>query len=254
MIQIPVLLGAIEGFFALAFLVIAFIGWILNLINQNQDANQRDRKPGQGGGGARRDRVQQDIDDFLNQNRRQGQQGGRPGGGGDFVPTQEVEVVERRTPQGRRPPANRQRDRQEVWEDQVGKPAQRQIQPRGQSQQRTQSNRPKRQVKSATQAQSKAEARSATQVGQSIQNRPSPATELVGQPLPHGVDASVSSHLGKFRAGDPNSIGQSGLLETTADRETPASKLRELMRTRQGRRQAILLGEIMSKPRVLRRS
>lgn len=249
MIEIPVTLGAIEGFFALAFFVIAFIGWILNLINQSQEANQRNRKPGQGAGG-KREKVQQDIDDFLNQNRRQKNQNA---GGGELVAANEVEVVERRTrptPQGRRPPANRQRSRKEVWDEQTGKAAPKEQQPP----KRTQTGRPKVQVKQAPQPAAKGPGSIAAQLGQAIHDRPSPTSDAVGKSLAHQVDASVSAHLGAFRADDPKSLGRQGMDETTADRITPAARLLGMMRTKQGIKQAIVLGEVLSKPRVLRRS
>jgi len=69
----------------------------------------------------------------------------------------------------------------------------------------------------------------------------------VDEDLGRGVQSSVASHLGKFRAGLAADLSQPSAPSGTA------GEVMRMLRDREGIRQAVLLSEILSRPKGLRR-
>lgn len=246
-IAFPWLLADIPELFGAALFVMMVIGWIVNLVNQNQPGNPP-RRPQTNR--PRSDQVQNEIDRFLNQAR-------RPQNKPQSANVDDVELAEegRSRPPRRPPPANqRRRTRKEVWEEQTGK-----------------KNKPGGRPKPAPPAKPAVAANlpSAERPGQSLAQRHvqtsvsgSSITRDVGH-LPtdrvggaisrNEIKQSVTQHLGAFSAADDKSSGAVAMASTTSSRATPAEALRQLMKTKHGVRDAIVLSEILSKPRALRR-
>ncbi|MCA8996892.1 MAG: hypothetical protein KDA80_07900 [Planctomycetaceae bacterium] len=231
------ILADIGGMIGLAFFVIAFIGWILNLVNQSSEAQQRQARMQRRQQQGRRESVQDEIDDFLNKNRqkdrsppelRTQQQQRRE----TQVRSDEIEVVERRSPPRRKPPERQKKSRKEIWEEQVGKRPETGRQPSQRPQATPQPKPP---------------------IGVSRERAPlSSLAQTVEKDLPHLVDSHVASHLGEFRADDADTIGGMGIGETRSHRSTAAEQIFALLRTQTGVRQAIILGEILDRPKTFR--
>jgi hypothetical protein len=232
--MVPVTLAALEGFFAIAFFLIAFIGWIVSLANQHQNPPKR----GQGGAGDRQRRreVQGEIDEFLTQSRRNRPRQQRRE---EFVNEDEIEIIEppKRRPARRPPPQGQQRSRtrREIWEEQT------------QGEDETASSRSRPPIPEQKPNRSRR--------SQPPQRTPSPSlghlAQQVAQDVPHAVDQSVSSHMGLF--GAAAMTGTRDASETTSRRSSPAVTVLPLLRSKEGIRNAVLLTEILSKPRGLQR-
>lgn len=244
-------MGLFKALILTAFVIITIIGWLVQFINsQNHPpppARRRRDNNEQGGG-----KVRNEIEQFLEEARRS-RQGLPPkdamAGG--------IEVVE----PPRRPPAE-QKAREEVWREQTQgrrQPAQQQA-PRPQQQQRKQ---PKKQPKQPVVQQPKtlvakpAETKSAlplrastqTEVARHVQQQ---MAERIGQGvaahLPNSVGSNVEAHLGRFSANADDSFGSQGLRETMSRRSGQDADLRQLLRSKQGIRSAILINEILGPP------
>jgi hypothetical protein len=74
--------------------------------------------------------------------------------------------------------------------------------------------------------------------------QPARIDQQVDRNLPHSINASVQQHLGMFGA---------GLVESGAKRTEAAQAIVDMLRNRAGVRQAILLNEVLSPPKSLRR-
>lgn len=229
------MLADIEGFFGIVFFLIAFVGWVINLVNQNQEQNKKQRKrPGNQAGNRRKQNVQNEIDQFLGQSRR------KPGAGRSPA-TDDVEVIA--PPAGRRPPPRRRKTREEVWEEQTGA---------------SPSPSPKRKPVPAKKEGRGLASRHLETKKKSKKEplKPKPISSIskqVEQDLPHAVDASVESHLHTFTAERPNATGQLGMASTTTNQKTKGSALGKMLRSKSGVRNAIILNEILSPPKSLRK-
>ena len=100
----PVVLAAdIGGLLAIGFLLISFVGWIVNLINAQNPPPAPNRGP-QGGPRPRDRKVQNEIEQFLQEAMGQKKKGGRR----EEIAADEIEILEpapqRRPPTGRRQP------------------------------------------------------------------------------------------------------------------------------------------------------
>lgn len=214
--QLPLTLSAdvIEALFALVFFGVAFVGWIINLINGNkpQQKNARQQKTAQ-----QRKQVQNDIEKFLNQGR--GEQA-RPESVRPNPPQQKPDAPRRPAPPPSRKP-----------EKPVAKQGNRPSKPPAQPVQKSA-------AESAAVFMKPGEGLAARHVGSTIGS-------TVERDLPHQVNSNVAAHLGTFRADDAGAIGQMGISATTSRREAPASLLREMLRSPQGVRQAVLLNEVL---------
>ncbi|MBT5020461.1 hypothetical protein N8590_01815 [bacterium] len=227
------LLADIEGFFGIVFFLIAFVGWVINLVSQNQGQNKQQRKrPANQAGNRRKQNVQNEIDQFLGQSRRNS-------GADRPQATDDVEVIA--PPAGRRPPPRRRKTREEVWEEQTGAPPSPKPKPvppktkgRGLATRHLETKKkPKKELRKP----------------KSISN----LSEQVEKDLPHAVDASVTSHLHSFTAENPSATGQLGMASTTSNRKTKGSSLGKLLRSKSGVRNAIIMNEILSPPKSLRK-
>jgi hypothetical protein len=241
------------------FFAIIFITWLVNLINQSQQVNKQ-RKPPESSR-ARREQVQSEIDKFLNQTRRapKPQTPARPG---EPLRAEDVEArgSERAGGGQRRPPSTeqRRRGRKEIWEEQTGRappaasPPQRPKaqEKRPQQQRPAGTTRPGQNISGRHVATSVNKSTVSRDVGSGPKERIAGA---VAQDLTGQVAQSVSSHLGTFSAASSTSAGEQALASTTAHRATPAEALLRMLRSPQSVRNAIVLGEVVSRPRVLRR-
>lgn len=236
------LIADIEGFFGIVFFLIAFVGWVINIVNQNQQQNkpgQRRRPPNQAAQ-RRKQEVQHEIDKFLNRSRDDRRRE-------EPVDLDEVEVIA--PPPTRRAPPRKRRTREEVWAEQTG-------------------NRPQSETPSPTQQKSRQSKRSGPKPRKGLasrhlktsepekpkkfqKKRPSLA-EQVEKDLPHAVDASVSSHMSTFTADQPQAVGQQGISRTTSDRKSEGNLIGQLLKSKQGIRNAIILNEILSPPKAMR--
>ena len=234
---IPVFAGIFDAI-PVIFLIIAFIGWILNLVS----GKNRPRRPA-GAGRAddppvrplmpRDNRLQNEIDVFL----REAQSKGR---NPDDEPVEVVEIEE--------------------------------VEELGESPRRL-TPRPQRQAElQRAEAQARAQsARGSHQPGANIANRKDPGSDNLGsgirqrvlQPMQegrvvsnaqhhigHSVDQSVSEHLGQFSA-DQRIIN--GAAKSKGDLPAVADSISNLFRDASGIRQAIILNEILTRPSSRRR-
>ena len=244
-----VMLADLEGFFGIVFFLIAFVGWVINLVNQNQEQNKppRRRPPNQPGqrpnqpGHRRKKDVQSEIDQFLGQSRRNS-------GKQSAIDTDDVEVIA--PPPGRRPAPRRRRTREEVWEEQAGV---------------TPPQKPKPARPKPATAKSKGRGLAARHLESQERRTSEPAkkpkrsqtgsrlTQQVERDLPHAVDASVAAHLKPFTADSPTSTGQIGITATTSNRKSKGSILGNLLQYKAGIRNAIILNEILSPPKSMRK-
>lgn len=219
------LLADIEGFFGIVFMLIAIVGWVINLVNQNagQDAkNQQRRRPPRPQGQRSPGKMQREIDQFLKQS-------GKAGG------AEQLDDVEIIAPPARRRPPKRRRTREEILAEQRGETIPATPRPAGKQ--------------PARQPSRKSTARKTFQPPKA-----SSIAEQVEKDLPHAIDQSVAEHLHQFTADSPTATGQQGILSTTLNRPSKAPVLRRLLTSRDSVRDAIILNEILSRPKSLRNS
>lgn len=233
------ILADIEGFFGIVFFLIAFVGWVINLVNQNQEQKKppRRRPPNQAGQ-RRKKAVQNEIDQFLGQARRNS--GQRPA-----TDVDDVEVIA--PPSERRAPPRRRRTREEVWEKQTGAAPSKKPKPASPSQKPKGRGLASRHLETRESQAKKSAEKPRT---------PKPISSIaknVENDLPHAVDASVAAHLSKFTAESPTSAGQIGIARTTTNRRTKGSVLGKLLQSKESVRNAVILNEVLSPPKSMRK-
>ena len=225
MIQFPIILADIEGLVGVIFFVIAFIGWIMNLSKENQQAQKRRQRPR---AGEQRGKVQNEIDQFLKETkrgeRRRPRRKPQEVVEEEFLSDDDIVIVE--DAPRRRPPKQRQRKRV----TQSGSTTSHPIPPPP----------PKKPLSDRAPKKPKAK------------RELSHIREHVEQAMPHAVDAGVQAHMGAFTAGSPSSLGQRALALTTKDRKGPAAAIIGMMRAKKRIRDAVIINEVLSKPRALR--
>lgn len=214
------------GLVFLAFLAISFVSWIINQVNQAKPPQGRPRgqRP-QRAPRPRNDRVQQEIDQFLQEatGRRQKKE--------EVLSADEIEIVERPRPTRRPPPQRRPPPR----------PAPGAEKPRVRPGQEISSRHLTGQEKFGQGVSQHLQ----THMAQRVSNE-------AALHLPHNVDASVSAHLGEFTADDATTTGSMGQVSTTSNRRTAASFLLAALRQPGGIRNAIVMQEILQPPKSLR--
>ena len=209
----------------LAFIVISIISWIMNQVKANQPPQAAPRKPPPAPR-PRNDRIQQEIDTFLKE------------ATGRRAPPQRVEVLDADDIEivGSPAPARRPPQRKPTTAKRPAAPP-----PPIAAPQRPGQNLAGRQLTSSSpiaQPRSRMDERVAAQ---SAQN------------LPHSVDQSVARHLGVFAAEASLSTGSQAQSGTRIARHSPAVSLLAALRTPAGVQQAVMMQEILQKPRALRR-
>jgi len=100
-------LADVENFAGIAFFVIAFIGWIIKMANENKQGNQRN-------GNRKRQETKSEVDEFLRDTRREPKKRQRkrrrtPEPEPEFLTDDDIEIIEE--PPRRRPPRQRKRSR-----------------------------------------------------------------------------------------------------------------------------------------------
>lgn len=235
---------AIEVIFAVLFFGVTFISWVINLFTANQ-AKQKVQRRGNGEG--QRAEVQQELDRFLRQN-----------DAASAPPPPRDQAEPRRPP----PPAGRKPRQEQVGAGggnagNQGKRREKQ-QPQGGTGKRAGDSKKNRQQPPRTQQPQPPVAEAAavpSRPGEQLSARhvQSSIGASVQRDLPHQVDLAVSSHLGNFNAEGTTSQGQQARADTTSRRVAPAAALVQLLRSPEGVRQAVLLNEILKRPRILDR-
>lgn len=215
--------------FAVAFLLISFIGWIMNLINaQNPppQPNRPQRKP------QPRDRkVQSEIEDFLQQAM------GRRGPQQKKSESDGIEILEPQESRRRSPPR-----------EAAGSPKAAPV-----ARTRQESSKPSPHARSGEESQPFPNLGS-TDFGSSLrthleQHMGSRVAQRVEQDLPHLINQSIATHLGESRADDDDT--RRDVTPVVGSRDS-AALLAELRRPA-GMRKAIVLQELLSKPLAMRK-
>jgi len=230
----PILALDISSLFAIGFVLISFIGWIMNLINaQNPppQPKQPARRPVPRDG-----KVQNEIEVFLQEamGRRAPQQ---PQLGGD-----DIEIIEP-APQRRRPPQQRPPQRKPL---------------RRKSQTPATSRPPvKQQSLQPGERLSSRRLTSSSDRGQNVRSHAddhmqSRVGAQIEQDLPHLVDQGVARNLGEFLADDNDTRRSVAPHIQSRAAVKGATGLIAALREPAGIRQAIMLQQILSKPRALR--
>ncbi|MCA9026300.1 MAG: hypothetical protein KDA86_13925 [Planctomycetaceae bacterium] len=225
----PILALDIGSIFAVGFLLISFIGWIMNLINaQNPppQPKQPARRP------VPRDRkVQNEIEAFLQEamGRRAPDQQQRP-------QVDEIEIIEP-APQRRRPP------QPQPSRKKARKPA-------------TPSSSLPQPSSQPGESLSSRHLSSSPKLGQGVRSHAdehmrSRLADQIQQDLPHLVSQGVSQHLGEFRADDVDTRREVAPFVSSRAAVKDVTGLIASIRKPSEMRKAIILQEILSKPRVL---
>ena len=203
-----------SNFIVVAFIVISFIGWVINQVNAQNKPPARRGRPQRGNR-----RVQEEIDDFLREATGNRKPGGR------VLSADEIEIVDES--QARRPPPRR--------------PAP----TRPSTRQKPGSNVSNRHLSGHEELGSSVR----DHVRTHMDERVSAGAE---EHLAHDVDQHVSQHLGAFSAGMPTSSGRTAQSETRRRRNPRTTALLAALRTPVGVRNAVLMQEILGRPRSLR--
>jgi hypothetical protein len=241
----PALLADIGGIFAVIFLLISFIGWIINMINTQNPPPAPNRGP-QRRPRARDSKVQNEIEQFLQE--AMGNKDARR----EEVPADQIEVVEV-APQ-RRPPTPRRESRPPARPMQrvsVEQPAQERPRPTGGVSSRQ--SMPSTQFTPSTLG-TKPASTLGTKVSAHVKDH---MRERVSQEttrhLPHAVNQNVTQHLGEVSAG-LRDVGEGvrPVFHSLANIPDPSGLIGQL-RSPSGMRAAIVLQEILARPRALRK-
>jgi len=220
------LLAAIGDLGFLLFVAFAFLSWLINAVGAKNKKNQpnRARRQPQRPPRGRDKQLQNEIDQFLAQVK------GRAAG---EKPLDVVEIRERkprRRPVSKQPPPLPE------------KPARKQ--------------KPGNRLSKQHLRDSEKELGSSVRKHLAAHMEPDNVDLQVENYLAHDVQASVSEHLGRFAAEESKTTATR--LETTTGVTSPAvgvtpAAMLQLLQSPQGIRQAILLSEILQRPRALRR-
>jgi hypothetical protein len=229
----PVLALDIGSLFAVAFLLISFVGWIMNLISAQNPPPQPNRQPQRP---RQRDRkVQTEIETFLQEAM------GRRAPPQKKESSEGIEIIEPR-PTRRPPPA--------VPAGGGGVTAAPAAVRESHAPPTAPLVRPGAGIMGR---ESVVAADMGSNLRSHLQDHMGPRIgEQVDVHLPHTVTASMTSHLGEFRADRQASPPAMVLLTPSKTAQGDAPLVAEL-RTPAGMRKAIVLQEILSKPRALRR-
>jgi len=261
-VHFPWILADFESFVGVIFMIVAFIGWIVNLAGQQKQGGPPQRKAVPPRPPQDPKTIQSEIEKFLSQSQQSNPQAPAPG---SPLSSDGVEVIERPRPQTpRRAPPVEKRQRTPVgnWEE-----------PKGGNRPAAQ---PARQIRRAPPPAAKPASAKPVHKEHAPLGRPSPYAQIdsatasaalpphqigeerqrigaaVRKDLAPQIAAGVSAHLGAFQTASGGTFGERAMAGTTTAAETPARRLAQLMRSRNSIRDAILLSEIMAKPRVLR--
>jgi len=234
----PGILANFEGIFAVLFLLISFVGWIINMINAQNPPPAPNRGP-QRRPRAKDRKVQNEIEQFLQE--AMGNKNARAEEG--EVPADEIEVVETGVPER---PAPRRRPRA------AAKPtASRQPQPQRTATAEQKAPKPGKGVASRHLAPNETLGGGVmSHVTDHMRERVSRETQTH---LPHAVNQTVTQHLGEFTADDRDTRSTvKPVHRSRANIVDPTALIADL-RKPDGMRKAVILQEILAKPRGLRK-
>jgi hypothetical protein len=203
------------GVIFLIFAFVSFVSWLVNQLNGAKGKPQP-RPQNRPGPRAQNPQIQREIDRFL---REAAGQKPRP-----EVKGNEIEIVQ--APQGRRPPAARK----VVERPRPAAPRPAAVRPAAPA-------RPGQELAS----------RHLATAGPSAVAREHLESRVAAEHLPRDVARSVSAHLGVFAAVQ-SPAGQAAERQRAASAELIAA-----LRSKQGIRSAIIMQEILKRPRALRR-
>jgi hypothetical protein len=231
--MLPILALDIGSLFAVAFLLISFVGWIMNLISAQNPPPQPNRQPQRP---RQRDRkVQTEIETFLQEAM------GRRAPPQKKESPQGIEIID--SPPARRPPppvptgGGRMPASPPAVRESQAPPTPPLVRP----------------GPGMTGRESVVSADLGSNLRSHLHDHMGPRIgEQVDVHLPHAVAASITSHLGAFRADGKTTPPVAPLLIRASAPGGEVALAAEL-RTPAGMRKAIVLQEILSKPRALRR-
>jgi len=255
-ILFPWILADADSLVGVVFMLVAFVGWVVNQFNQKKPPVPPRRRPGPM---PDQKTVQSEIEKFLSQARQNSPGKPSPESSAPVSHTEQrpptSDPVPRRAPSMDHP----SRSQRENWNEPAGTASRQSSAPRPTSPGRKPTpHQPPRHKSGA----SSSRPRSASPAARSAEPRPpqklpaqagrNPGTGGSPNLLP-SADSHVASLLGAFAVNSRQSSGDKGRSETLESAVTPAAELAKKMRSRQSVREAILLSEIMAKPRALRR-
>ena len=229
------------------FIVITVVvSWLVNLGKQNEQKQRREERLRQ-----RRERAGGDgrakANDFMNegQRRQQAVQRGR----GDS--SDDVEIVQQ--PRTRRPP-KQTRNREEVWREQTGRGRQRGQKSQQPARPTTQQRTPQPVARPVEQPAAPIRPQPSSLASRHVDSSvgKSSLTHLSEKRLDDSLAQQVSQDMGVFGAIAATSTGAMAQSETTRRRQSPAAGLRNVLRSSQSVRQAVIISEVLSLPVALR--
>ena len=234
----PAVLADIGGLFAIGFLLISFVGWVVNLINAQNPPPAPNRGP-QVRPQARDRKVQNEIERFLQEAMGNKPAPRREETAGEEIAADEIEVLapgpQRRPPQ--QPPA---------------------ATPRPVAAPQVQAPKPPPKLQRPGSGVGSRHMMPSAELGVGVASHVHDhMREHVGlesnQHLPHSVNQGISDHLGTFTAAlNDTRKDVKPHYRSRANTADPTGLIADLRRS-EGMRKAILLQEILAKPRALRK-
>lgn len=258
----PHLLADVDSFVAVVFMLVAFFGWVMNLINQNKPGQPP--RPGmkpKPGKKAPKD-LQSDIERFLNETLKQQDPPVRQD---TLSPTERVEQLERpqKGPSKRRAPptAQRRRTQKEIWEEQTKSRERGQrpvVTPSLSRPTGTTSNLPSQTARNrpgeAFPQKGKGNQRSTPPARQKQKAAERYPSAVQNSPKSSISPATARPNLKAFSAVSPESTGEQGISATVSSAQSPAGRIARMMRNPTQVRDLIIMGEVLSRPRALTRN
>lgn len=231
----PALLADFGGFFAILFLLISFIGWIINMINAQNPPPAPNRGP-QRRPRARDSKVQNEIEQFL-----QEAMGNKQRARQEEVPADEIEVVEAAPPR-RQPPRRKPRPAgsgQRTVERSVVDPAA-----------SSERSRPGTAMAGRHLAPAELGSSVATHVQEHMRDR---LAQETSQHLPAAVPQTLVAQRELAAVRDTRTAAAARPLFGAVATVSDATGLIGELRSPAGVRKAIVLQEILARPRALRK-
>jgi len=256
LVHFPWILADVESFMGTIIMMVAIAGWVINIVNQAKPGAPP-RKPAPPRPQQSPSTIQGEIEKFLAQTRQNTPDSAKPAETiRPLPPDRPGNPPARRAPvseEGRRKPRA-----PSSWEERSGQRAS-----------RTRSLTTQQAPTSAKQTSSPVSLPKSPRTGHSAAKSPlskgeeSPfsqrkpgvndrITTSVAQDLTPHLIRDARAHLGSFTGESATSLGEIGIVGTTRATQTPATNLARMLRSKRSVREAILLSEIMAKPRVLR--
>lgn len=256
-ILFPWILADADSLVGIVFMIVAFVGWAVNQLNQKKPPIPPRRQPGPM---PDQKTVQSEIEKFLSQVRQNSPekpaQESSPPASQMEQRSPTADPIPRRAPSMDHPPHSQRESRKN---EAAGNARRQAAPPRPGSPGRkpTSSQAPRRQSGTSPSRPRSVPPSAGSAGTQPPQNLPVQAEHNPGKRgtpnRPSLADSHVASLLGAFAVNPRQASGGQGQSETLKLAGTSAVELAKKMRSRRSVQEAILLNEIMAKPRALRR-